>query len=85
MNHGRDSDLGSDDLEALAGEAASGGPVADASEAVTRRTFRLDTGRSFFQGISESYGRTFFLLIALKEFDAPASAKTLLARLKSGS
>ena len=79
MNHGRDSDLGSDDLEALAGEAASGGPVADASEAVTRRTFRLDTGRSFFQGISESYGRTFFLLIALKEFDAPASAKSLIA------
>ncbi len=56
--------------------AASPSPQA---EARTLRTFRLDTGRSFFQGISESYGRTFFLLIALKEFNAPSSAKSLIA------
>lgn len=49
------------------------------NDALVRRTFRLDSGRSLFQGVSESFGRTFFLLIALKQFDAPPGAKSLIA------
>ena len=49
------------------------------SETLAKRTFALDSGRAFCQGVSESYGRTFFLLIALKEFDAPPVAKSLIA------
>ena len=49
------------------------------NDGLIRKTFVLDSARSMFQGVSESYGRTFFLLIALTEFDAPLRAKSLIA------
>jgi Major Facilitator Superfamily len=44
-----------------------------------RRTFRLDSARSAMAGVAEAFGRTFFLLIALRAFDAPNIDKSLIA------
>jgi Major Facilitator Superfamily len=48
-------------------------------EALARRTFWLDSARSGMAGIAEAFARTFFLLIALKAFNAPNIDKSLIA------
>ncbi len=53
--------------------------IADPVTDLERKTFRLDSLRSISVGVAESFGRTFFLLIALRGFSAPKGAKSIIA------
>ena len=48
-------------------------------DALARKTFLLDSARSSMAGVVEAFARTFFLLIALKAFNAPKIDKSLIA------
>jgi predicted MFS family arabinose efflux permease len=62
---------------------ASNNPEGSTNQLIGRelaqKTFRLDSARSALAGIAEAFGRTFFLLIALKAFNAPKIDKSLIA------
>jgi predicted MFS family arabinose efflux permease len=60
-------------------ESQSYARVVDLVSDIERRTFRLDSLRSISVGVAESFGRTFFLLIALRGFSAPKGAKSIIA------
>ena len=45
---------------------------------ITARTFRLDLSKATLQGIVETAGQTFFVLIAVKALDAGPTIKSLL-------
>jgi predicted MFS family arabinose efflux permease len=67
-------------LAVVSGRSALvGEPKELVGEALARRTFWLDSARSSMAGVAEAFARTFFLLIALKAFNAPKIDKSLIA------